>query len=402
MARALIAGDWRPRLRATGLALPLLVFIGVTFVAPLATMLNRSVYDAVVADALPETLAVLDGWDGEGVPGEDVFAIAVRELTRAQEERVIGRVAGRVNRVQGGLRSVIAVTGRRLPASPDGSWRETMTAINPAWGEASTWHAMRTAGERFTTRHYLAALDLRRLPDGSVVRQDEDRRIYLRLFARTFMVSLTITGLCLLFGYPLAHFIAHAPSRRAGLLLALVLVPFWTSLLVRTTSWIVLLQGQGVINDILVALGLVSDAGRLALVYNMTGTFVAMTHVLLPFMVLPLYSVMRGIPRSHMNAAASLGAGPAQGFLRVYWPQTLPGVGAGSLLVFILAIGYYITPALVGGSTGQLISNMVAYHMQTSLNWGLASALGGIILACVIGLYLLYERVAGNERVSVA
>ena len=394
--------DWRPRMRAAGLALPLLAFIGVSFVAPLATMLSRSVYDPVVSDALPETLALLEGWDGEDVPADDIFAVAARELGQAQEERVIGRVAGRVNRVQGGMRSVIAVTGRRLPPSPETSWRETLTGINPAWGDVSTWQALRTAGERFTTRHYLAALDLTRLPDGSVARQDEDRRIYLRLFARTFLVSLTITGLCLLFGYPLAHLIAHASSRRAGLLLALVLVPFWTSLLVRTTSWIVLLQGQGVINDILVALGLVSDDGRLALIYNMTGTFVAMTHVLLPFMVLPLYSVMRGIPRSHMNAAASLGAGPVQGFLRVYWPQTLPGVGAGSLLVFILAIGYYITPALVGGSTGQLISNMVAYHMQTSLNWGLASALGGIILTCVIGLYLLYERVAGTERVSVA
>ncbi|MYI22250.1 MAG: ABC transporter permease subunit, partial [Gammaproteobacteria bacterium] len=335
--------DWRPQLRAAGLALPLVAFVGVPFVAPLATMFSRSVYDAVVADALPETLALLEGWDGESVPGEEVFAAAARELMQAQEERVIGRVAGRVNRVQGGMRSIVAVTGRRLAAAPDGSWRETFVEIEPAWGEAGTWHALRTAGERYTSRHYLAAVDLRRLPDGSIARQEEDRRIYLRLFARTFLVSLSITGLCLLFGYPLAHFIAHAPPRRAGLLLALVLVPFWTSLLVRTTSWIVLLQGQGVINDILVALGLVSDDGRLALIYNMTGTFVAMTHVLLPFMVLPLYSVMRGIPRSHMDAAASLGAGPAQGFLRVYWPQTLPGVGAGSLLVFILAIGYYIT-----------------------------------------------------------
>ncbi len=393
--------DWRPRVRAAGLALPLVAFVGVTFVAPLATMFSRSVYDAVVADALPETLALLEGWDGESVPGEDVFAAAAGELARAQEERVIGQVAGRVNRVQGGMRSIVAVTGRRLPEAPDGSWRQTLVGIEPAWAEVSTWHAVRAAGERYTTRHYLAAVDLRRLPDGSVARQEEDRRIYLRLFARTFLVSLSITALCLLFGYPLAHFLAHAPPRRAGLLLALVLVPFWTSLLVRTTSWIVLLQGQGVINDILVALGLVADDGRLALVYNMTGTFVAMTHVLLPFMVLPLYSVMRGIPRSHMDAAASLGAGPVQGFLRVYWPQTLPGVGAGSLLVFILAIGYYITPALVGGSTGQLISNMVAYHMQTSLNWGLASALGAIILACVIGLYLLYARVAGTEGVRV-
>ena len=393
--------DWRPRVRAAGLALPLVAFVGVTFVAPLATMFSRSVYDAVVADALPETLALLEGWDGESVPGEDVFAAAAGELARAQEERVIGQVAGRVNRVRGGMRSIVAVTGRRLPEAPDGSWRQTLVGIEPAWGEVGSWHAVRAAGERYTTRHYLTAVDLRRLPDGSVARQEEDRRIYLRLFARTFLVSLSITALCLLFGYPLAHFLAHAPPRRAGLLLALVLVPFWTSLLVRTTSWIVLLQGQGVINDILVTLGLVADDGRLALVYNMTGTFVAMTHVLLPFMVLPLYSVMRGIPRSHMDAAASLGAGPVQGFLRVYWPQTLPGVGAGSLLVFILAIGYYITPALVGGSTGQLISNMVAYHMQTSLNWGLASALGAIILACVIGLYLLYARVAGTEGVRV-
>ncbi len=393
--------DWRPRLRAGGLALPLVAFVGATFVAPLATMLSRSFHDAVVADALPETLASLDGWDGEGVPEEEVFAAAARELTRAAEEREIGRVAGRVNRVRSGLRSVVALTGRRLPSTPPGSWREALTDIDPAWADAGTWHAVRAAGERFTARHYLAALDLRRLDDGSVVRQDEDRRIYLRLFARTFVVSFAITGLCLLLGYPLAHFIAHAPPRRAGLLLALVLVPFWTSLLVRTTSWIVLLQGQGVINDILVALKLVPDDGRLALVYNMTGTFVAMTHVLLPFMVLPLYSVMRGIPRSHTDAAASLGAGPVQGFLRVYWPQTLPGVGAGSLLVFILAIGYYITPALVGGSTGQLIANMIAYHMQTSLNWSMAAALGGIVLACVVGLYLLYERVAGTEPVGV-
>ena len=214
-------------------------------------------------------------------------------------------------------------------------------------------------------------------------------------------MSLAITILCLILGYPIAHLIAHAPARRANLLLALVLVPFWTSLLVRTTSWIVLLQTQGVINDLLVALGLVADDGRLSMIYNMTGTLVAMTHVLLPFMVLPLYSVMRSIPRLHMSAAASMGATPAQAFRRVYWPQTLPGVGAGSLLVFILAIGYYITPALVGGSSGQLISNMVAYHMQTSLNWGLAAALGAVMLAGVLVLYLLYDRLVGVERMSL-
>ena len=390
-----------PRLQAAGLALPLIAFIGVTFVAPLATMLLRSVYDPVVSDALPDTISLLREWDGESDPGEAAYAAAARELMQAREERTIGRVASRVNRIRGGLRSVLVRTGRRLLEVRDGPWREALIDIDPDWGDPLTWHAIRTAGDRFTTRHYLNAVDLQRLPDGSIARQAPERRIYLALFWRTLVVSLAITGLCLLFGYPVAYLIAHAPPRRAGLLLALVLVPFWTSLLVRTTSWIVLLQSQGVVNDLLVALGLIGDDGRLAMIYNMTGTVVAMTHVLLPFMVLPLYSVMRTIPPQQMSAAESLGASFPLAFRRIYWPQSLAGVGAGSLLVFILAIGYYITPALVGGQSGQLISNFIAYHMQTSLNWGLAGALGAILLTCVVGLYLLYDRVVGVERMRL-
>ncbi len=392
----------RAQLRALALVAPLLIFIGVTFVAPLATMLTRSVHDPVVADALPETVALLGAWDGVGLPQEPVFAAAARELERAAAERTLGQVAGRINRVQSGLRSVVTGTARQLRDIERGPWREAMAAIDEAWADPATWHAIRTTGERFTSRHYLNAVDLQRLPDGSVASQPEERRIYLRLFWRTLVVSGVITLLCLLLGYPIAHLIAQSPPRRANLLLVLVLVPFWTSLLVRTTAWIVLLQTQGVINDLLVALGLIGDDGRLAMIYNMTGTIVAMTHVLLPFMVLPLYSVMRGIPRDHMNAAASLGATPRQAFLRVYWPQSLPGVGAGSLLVFILAIGYYITPALVGGSDGQLISNMIAYHMQTSLNWGLSGALGGVLLVGVLVLYVLYDRLVGVERMGLS
>ena len=391
----------RPRLRAAGLVLPLLAFIGLTFIAPLATMLVRSVYDPVVADALPETLALLRQWDGEGTPGEAVYRAAARELVEARAERTLGQVASRVNRVHGGLRSVLTRSARRLQKVREGPWREAMIGIDGAWGDGQTWHAIRSAGERFTVRHYLNALDLQRLPDGSIAAQPEERRIYLPLLWRTLLVSLGITSLCLLLGYPIAHLIAHAPPRRANLLLALVLVPFWTSLLVRTTSWIVLLQTQGVLNNTLVALGLIGDDGRLAMIYNMTGTFVAMTHVLLPFMVLPLYSIMRAIPPVQMSAASSLGASSLQAFVRVYWPQTLPGVGAGSLLVFILAIGYYITPALVGGSRGQLISNMIAYHMQTSLNWALAAALGGLLLVCVMTLYWLYDRLVGVESMRL-
>ena len=390
-----------PRVHAAGLALPLVAFIGVTFLVPLGTMLVRSVYDPVVADVLPDTLALLQEWDGETGPGEAVYAAAARELLRARDERTLGRVASRVNRVRGGLRSVFVRSVRRLRDVPAGSWREAMIDIDADWGDPGTWHAIRAAGDRFTTRHYLNAVDLQRLPDGSIARQPPDRRIYLPLFWRTFVVSLGITALCLLLGYPVAYLIAHAPPRRAGLLLALVLVPFWTSLLVRTTSWIVLLQTQGVLNDLLVAVGLIGDDGRLAMIYNMTGTVVAMTHVLLPFMVLPLYSVMRAIPPQQMSAAASLGASFPLAFRRVYWPQTIAGAGAGALLVFILAIGYYITPALVGGQSGQLISNFIAYHMQTSLNWGLAGALGGILLGCVAVLYLLYDRVVGVERMRI-
>ena len=398
-------------LRAWSLVLPLAAFIGVTFVAPLGAMLTRSVHMPVVADALPKTVRLLGEWDGTAVPGEAVFRALGQELLAARDARTLGQVATRVNRVEGGLRSVLTRTARRLrdaappleAASGPGTspWRDAVVGMDDAWTEVRTWRAIQRAGERYTGRHYLHALDLDEAPTGAIVAQPEDLRIYLPLLGRTLVVSLAVTALCLALGYPVAYLIAQAPPGRAPLLLLLVLVPFWTSLLVRTTSWIVLLQTEGVVNDLLVAVGLLDDDGRLAMIYNMTGTMVAMTHVLLPFMVLPLYSVMRTVPPEYMRAAASLGATFPAAFRRVYWPRTLPGVAAGCLLVFILAIGYYITPALVGGRTGQLISNMIAYHMQQSLNWGLAAALGGILLVCVLALYLVFDRLVGVERMRL-
>ena len=408
MAGTLIAArSGGARWRAAALVLPLAGFIGVAFLAPLATMLVRSVHDPVVADALPATLSLLHTWDGSEqpdgskLPDEQVFAAAAGELVQAREQRTIGQIATRVNRVQAGLRSVITRSTRRLQDAETDSWRAAMVAADPAWGEPSTWRAVQRAGQRWTLRHYLNALDRDRGADGRIVRRPEEQRIYVQLFARTFLVSLAVTVLCLLLGYPLAYLIAHAPPRRAALLLVGVLLPFWTSLLVRTTAWIVLLQTQGVINDLLVGLGMIGDQQRLAMVYNRTGTLIAMTHVLLPFMVLSLYSVMRTIKPQYLRAAASLGAGPVQAFWRVYWPLSLPGVGAGALLVFIVALGYYITPALVGGRSGQLISNLIAYHMQESLNWGLAAALGAILLLCVLMFYVVYDRVVGINRLRL-
>ncbi|MCY4233315.1 MAG: ABC transporter permease [Bacteroidetes bacterium] len=391
----------RSQLRALGLVAPLVIFVGVTFVTPLGTMLMRSIHDPVVADTLPQTLTLLEEWDGQHLPNESIYITLAEEIKQASSERTLGQIAGRINRVQSGFRSAVTRTARELHSQPIEATRESMISIDSVWADLSTWNAIKLTGQRFTARHYWNAMDLQVLSDGSIGQQPEERRIYIKLFLRTLLVSGIITLLCLILGYPIAHLIANSPPSRANLLLILVLIPFWTSLLVRTTSWIVLLQTQGVLNDLFVLIGLITEDGRLAMIYNMTGTIVAMTHVLLPFMVLPLYSVMRGIPATHMNAAASLGATPVQAFLRVYWPQSLPGVGAGSLLVFIIAIGYYITPALVGGSEGQLISNMIAYHMQTSLNWGLAAALGGVLLVGVLILYVVYDRLIGLDRIGL-
>ncbi|MBZ0218380.1 MAG: ABC transporter permease, partial [Fimbriimonadaceae bacterium] len=232
-------------------------------------------------------------------------------------------------------------------------------------------------------------------------RQPEERQIYLRLFGRTLLLSAVVTILCILLGYPVAYLLATLPLRYSNLLMILVLLPFWTSLLVRTTSWIALLQREGVINDLVVGIGLIGDESRLQMMFNATGTTIAMTHILLPFMILPLYSVMKTIPPSYLRAARSMGANQALAFVRVYMPLTMPGVGAGSILVFILAIGYYITPALVGGQSGTLISNIIAYHMQKSLNWGLAAALSTMLLVGVLALYWLYNRIVGVDNMKL-
>ena len=275
----------------------------------------RSVYDPLVANILPGTVAALKEWDGEGLPPEAAYAVAAQELRQARKEKTLGRLATRLNRQSPGLRSAITRTGRKLQRGGEPPYSESLPAMHPAWGQPELWRAIVLTGSEVTPGYYLNALDLQLAPGGKIVPQPEDRRIYRALFVKTIWVSLVITLLCLAIGYPVAWFIAHAPPRQAKILLVLVLLPFWTSLLVRTTSWIVLLQQQGVVNDLLVWMGALADDQRLTMIHNMTGTLVAMTHVLLPFMILPLYSVMSGIPSVQMQAAASLGAPLAPGLL---------------------------------------------------------------------------------------
>ncbi len=279
-------------------------------------------------------------------------------------------------------------------------FKEQFIDIDKDWDDPEAWQTIQAYSSAYTAGYFLAAMDLMNTPDG-IARVDEDERIYIRLFGRTIFMSLLITGTCILLGYPIAYLLSNLKVRHANLLMILVLLPFWTSLLVRTSAWKVLLQQQGVINDLLVWVGLVADDSRLQLINNQLGTVIAMTHILLPFMILPLFSVMKTIPPSYVRAAKSLGATNWTAFWRVYFPQSVPGIGAGSILVFILAIGYYITPELVGGTSGVFISNRIAYHISTSLNWGLAAALGAMLLVLVLALYWIYDKMVGIDNVKL-
>lgn len=287
-----------------------------------------------------------------------------------------------------------------LAALPPISFREAFADIDDGWMNPDVWRTIKAYSPKYTPGYFLNAVDMELGPDG-IQPRDENQRIYLMLFKRTLIMSLMITCSCILLGYPVAWLLANLPDRKANILMILVLLPFWTSLLVRTSAWKVMLQQQGVINDTLVWLGVVNDADRLVMINNQFGTIVAMTHILLPFMILPLYSVMKGIQPSYLRAAKSLGANDWTAFWRVYFPQSVPGIGAGSILVFILAIGYYITPELVGGTTGTFISNRIAYHISSSLNWGLAAALGSILLIAVLTLYWAYDRIVGIDNVKL-
>jgi putative spermidine/putrescine transport system permease protein len=396
---ALARATARARRRAFLLVLPLLAFVVFTFVLPIGQMLTRSVVNPQFSAHMP----ALVGWfaaNPGAAPDEAAFAALAADLKAAAAAKTVGAVGTRINYDVPGTRSLFTATGRRADdlAPP---FREALLAVNPDWGRADVWAAMRGASAPVTANFYKAALDRKLTAEGTYARAEPRERIYLTLFWRTFVLSAAITALCLLLGFPVAHLLATLPMRWANLLMILVLLPFWTALLVRTTAWIAILQGQGVLNNTLVALGLVADGARPEMMNNMVGTVVAMTHILLPFMILPLYSVMKTIPPSYARAARSLGASSWTTFRRIYLPQTVPGIGAGGMLVFILAVGYYITPALVGGASGTLISNQIAFHMQDSLNWSMAAALATLLLAAVLALYWLYDRLVGIDNIKL-
>ncbi len=393
----------REKMRSLMLVAPLFAFIGVTFILPIGDMLWRGIEDPTVSTYLPRTVGELKNWDATSgeLPDEATFEALVMDIKEGAPKKIITRVGKRLNYERSGMNSLFRKSQRRVPKLEGGPYKDQLIKIDKRWGHVETWQLINTFSPTLTAGYFWAAIDLQVTPDGSVTFQEDEKRIYIKLFVKTLYLSGLITILTLILGYPVAYLLATLPLKTGNLLLMLVLLPFWTSLLVRTTSWIALLQSQGVINDLLVAIGLVDTDGRLQMIHNATGTVIAMTHILLPFMVLPLYSVMKTIPPSYLRAAVSLGAHPFSAFWRVYAPNTVPGIGAGAILVFILAIGYYITPALVGGTSGTFISNLIAYHVSSSLNWGLAAALGIILLGLVMVLYLLYDKIVGIDNMKL-
>lgn len=400
LKRRLRLSELRQRLRAYALIAPLFLFTLLTFLVPIGLMLFNSVSDPVVTDAMPRfTLLVRSMPADQDAPGEQTFAALAEDMKLAVEHQNASKVASRLNFEQSGLRTLFMQTARRIAAVNQGPWKPVFLEIDPAWGQPKVWSVLRRTSTAYTGDYYLHALDLDRNQHGEVVRAAPDNRLYLDVFARTLWVSLLVTLLALAIGYPLAYWLSHLPTKTANLMMVLVLLPFWTSLLVRTTAWIVLLQKEGVVNSMLLALGVIQEP--LTLVFNRFGVVIAMTHILAPFMILPLVSVMRQIPPGYVRAARSLGASPVTAFWRVYFPQSVPGISAGVLLVFILAMGYYITPALVGGAGDQMMSYFIADNLTRSLNWGLASALGGLLLAGVMALYVIYDRYVGVSNVRL-
>ena len=374
---------------------------------PIGDMLFRSVDDSQINGVFPNTFNEYKKWDRDKdeLPPEEVYKSLFEELAYGEKIQ-IGRALTRMNYSKSGWKSLIKKTSRQIKKAvkknelPD-NYKEFLITTNERWADPTFWYAMGQMLDTTTPIYYWNALDRTYDQDQNVVMQDENRRIYIKTWIKTLKISVYVTIFCLILGFPVAHLLANLPLRYSNLLMIFVLLPFWTSLLVRTTAWIVMLQQNGVINGILVWLGILSDDGRLQLVYNETGTLIAMTQILLPFMILPLYSVMRVIPKSHMRAAQNLGAKPATAFWRVYLPQTIPGVSAGGLLVFVLAIGYFITPELVGGKDGKLIGHWIAYHLKTTLNWGLCAALGAILLGVMLVFYWLYNKIVGIDNIKL-
>ncbi|MDC0181240.1 MAG: ABC transporter permease [Candidatus Pseudothioglobus sp.] len=433
----------RTKIRSFLLLLAPLLFLLIMFVTPIGSLLSRSVDDVEINRVLPETFAQYELWEDKSkIPNEEMFAAVINDIRMTHKvedsngknigKNLLGKAGTRMTYEFSGWRSLLLKTVKSAtkvnkrskeevkPYTWEAPFKEKMIKRDKRWGKVEFWQSLGAMKDPYTLGYYLNAVDLRYDANKNIIEKKEHLKIYKTIWMRTLQVSLMVTIFCLILAYPVSYLLATLPMRTSNLLMICVLMPFWTSLLVRIVAWMIMLQQNGVVNDTLVGIlpcfeGMVnlpffgetnldlcfSDEDRIPMMYNFTGTIIVMTQVLLPFMILPIYSVMRGIPPSYMKAAQNLGATPTRAFIRVYMPQSVPGIGAGCILVFIVAIGYYITPELVGGKDGLMIGNFVAREMQTTLNWGLAAAMGAMLLAAVLILYWAYDRLIGIDNLKM-
>ena len=401
LEESLKKAERKNKLKAVLLVAPLFLFILIIYIFPIGDMLFRSVDDRMITKMLPKTFKAMEKWDGQDLPEEPVYKGLYEDLSYLKKTKTYGKIIARLNYEKGGFSSLIKKTVRKINKFEEGNYKDQFIKVHKRWGQSEYLIALKNVAPKWTYAKYLKGIDRKFDQDGNIIQVPEDRRIHKTLWLRTLNVAFWVTVFCFILAYPISHLLATLPMKYSNLLMICVLLPFWTSLLVRTSSWMVLLQQQGPINDLIVWIGLAADDNRPELMYNVIGTFVAMTQILLPFMVLPLYSVMKTISPSLMRAGKSLGGTPLISFVKIYFPLTIPGIGAGCLLVFILAIGYYITPALVGGASGSLISNTIAYHMKSSLDWAFASALGTMLLVGVLTIYWIYNKLVGIDNIKL-
>lgn len=374
-----------------GLIAPCLAFMFFVFVWPIAAMLVKGVYSPEVRDALPLTTSVIGEWNGQNIPADNIFEALLADL-KAADRRAIAEAGRRLNYEIPGYRTILIKTAARADSAA-GPAQQALIAIDPHWAQPAYWRVLQRASSAITPYYLLAAVDLEQKDDGSIGSVSEDRAIFIDVLLRSLGISAVVTVICLLLAFPVAFHITTVSTRWRGILLLLVLLPFWTSLLVRTSAWVVLLQDNGLINSFLIWAGITN--APIQMIFNRTGVYIAFVHVMLPFMVMPLYSIMSGISKDYTRAAYSLGASAPRTFFKIYLPLVWPGVWSGCLLTFVICIGYYVTPLLVGGSRDQMLSYFIAFYTKQTVNWGLASALAIVLSVCVLvilGLYGLLGR----------
>jgi putative spermidine/putrescine transport system permease protein len=390
-----MTGIRRSSAGAIVLLTPMIMFLAIFFVWPLLLVFKEAVSNGAASAALRLTAASASRWDGKSPPPVELRRAFMADV-QALDDQQLGELVRRLNSEQPGFRTLMNKT---VSAIRGGGGGLDLSTIDKRWDDVAHWQAIARTTSPYTDRNLLAAIDLKRESTGEIVNMEPGASANRQILLRTFLVSFVVTAACLACGFPFAVLLSSTTGWYRRVLLGAVLLPLWTSLLVRTAAWYILLQDRGVINEALLDLGVIETP--LPLIFNRFGVVIAMTHVLLPFMVLPIYSVLIAIPKNLMPAAASLGAHPFTAFRRILVPLSLRGVAAGSLLVFMSALGYYITPALIGGANDQMVSSVIAFYATGSANWGMAAALGLVLLAATLVLYSVYSRLSADPSMGL-